>query len=52
MTPEVKRKTDFYRLNALKKVLLTAPPTPKMPAKKPESVPPSRAVGFEGRIFH
>ncbi|KKS24685.1 MAG: hypothetical protein UU81_C0003G0001, partial [Microgenomates group bacterium GW2011_GWC1_41_8] len=36
IAPDVKRNTDFSRLNAERKVLLTAPPTPNIPAKNPE----------------
>ncbi|KKR94702.1 MAG: hypothetical protein UU41_C0004G0002 [Candidatus Roizmanbacteria bacterium GW2011_GWA1_41_13] len=35
IAPDVKRNTDFSRLNAERKVLLTAPPTPNIPAKNP-----------------
>ena len=44
ITPDVKRKTDLSKLKAVRKELLTAPPTPKTPEKNPESVPPSSAL--------
>ena len=52
IAPDVKRNTDFSRLNAERNVLLIAPPTPNIPAKNPERSPPVNAVWFDDLMFH
>ena len=51
IAPEVKMKTDLGRSKPARNALLTAPPAPKRPAKKPERTPPVIAFLLEALAF-